>query len=104
MTIGEVFRMHHQLGGSAEDDMNKMSVIGHFFQYFIVAILGVPCLLSHVHLRLRLAFFMWTFALDLSGSGNCPGGAKSRLTASESLHSTPIHYPPSNYKFIGWGD
>ncbi len=24
--------MHHQLGRSAEDDMNKMSVIGHFFQ------------------------------------------------------------------------
>ena len=23
--------MHHQLGGSTEDDMNKMSVIGHFF-------------------------------------------------------------------------
>jgi hypothetical protein len=22
--------MHHQLGGSTEDDMNKMSVIGHF--------------------------------------------------------------------------
>jgi hypothetical protein len=21
--------MHHQLGGSTEDDMNKMSVIGH---------------------------------------------------------------------------
>jgi len=27
--IGEVFGMHHQLGGSTEDDMNKMSVIGH---------------------------------------------------------------------------
>jgi hypothetical protein len=27
--IGEVFRMHHQLGGSTEDEMNKMSVIGH---------------------------------------------------------------------------
>ena len=24
-----VFGMHHQLGGSTEDDMNKMSVIGH---------------------------------------------------------------------------
>ena len=24
-----VFGMHHQLGRSAEDDMNKMSVIGH---------------------------------------------------------------------------
>jgi hypothetical protein len=23
--------MHHQLGGSTEDDMNKMSVFGHFF-------------------------------------------------------------------------
>ena len=56
MTIGEVFRMHHQLGGSDEDAMNKMSVVGHFFQYFIVAILGVPCLLPHVHLRLCLAF------------------------------------------------
>ncbi len=22
--IGEVFRMHHQLGGSTEDEMNKM--------------------------------------------------------------------------------
>ena len=29
--IGTVFGMHHQLGGSTEDDMNKMSVIGHFF-------------------------------------------------------------------------
>jgi hypothetical protein len=29
--IGEVFGMHHQLGGSTEDEMNKMSVIGHFF-------------------------------------------------------------------------
>jgi hypothetical protein len=27
--ICEVFGMHHQLGGSTEDDMNKMSVIGH---------------------------------------------------------------------------
>jgi hypothetical protein len=26
-----VFGMHHQLGGSTEDDMNKMSVFGHFF-------------------------------------------------------------------------
>jgi len=25
----KVFGMHHQLGGSADDDMNKMSVIGH---------------------------------------------------------------------------
>jgi hypothetical protein len=25
--------MHHQLGGSTEDDMNKMSVIGHFFLF-----------------------------------------------------------------------
>ena len=24
-----VFGMHHQLGGSTEDNMNKMSVIGH---------------------------------------------------------------------------
>jgi hypothetical protein len=24
-----VFGMHHQLGGSTEDDMSKMSVIGH---------------------------------------------------------------------------
>ena len=24
-----VFGMHHQLGGSTEDDMNKMSVIGN---------------------------------------------------------------------------
>jgi len=31
VTIGEVFGMHHQLGRSADDDMNKMSVIGHFF-------------------------------------------------------------------------
>ena len=30
--IGEVFGMHHQLGGSTEDDMNKMSVIGHISQ------------------------------------------------------------------------
>jgi hypothetical protein len=28
--------MHHQLGGSTEDDMNKMSVIGHFFLKIIV--------------------------------------------------------------------
>jgi hypothetical protein len=25
-----VFGIHHQLGGSTEDDMNKMSVIGQF--------------------------------------------------------------------------
>jgi hypothetical protein len=29
--FGMVFGMHHQLGGSTEDDMNKMSVFGHFF-------------------------------------------------------------------------
>jgi hypothetical protein len=28
-----VFGMHHQLGGSTEDDMNKMSVIGHIFLF-----------------------------------------------------------------------
>jgi hypothetical protein len=28
-----VFGMHHQLGGSTEDDMNKMSVIGHISLY-----------------------------------------------------------------------
>jgi hypothetical protein len=33
--IGEVFGMHHQLGGSTEDDMNKMSVIGHISQQFM---------------------------------------------------------------------
>ncbi len=27
--------MHHQLGGSTEDNMNKMSVIGHFFLIFM---------------------------------------------------------------------
>jgi len=27
-----VFGMHHQLGGSTEDNMNKMSVIGHISQ------------------------------------------------------------------------
>jgi hypothetical protein len=32
--IGEVFGMHHQLGGSTEDDMNKMSVIGHISLLF----------------------------------------------------------------------
>ena len=31
--IGEVFGMHHQLGESTEDDMNKMSVIGHISLY-----------------------------------------------------------------------
>jgi hypothetical protein len=31
--IGEVFGMHHQLGGSTETDMYKMSVIGHFSYY-----------------------------------------------------------------------
>ena len=30
--------MHHQLGGSTEDDMNKMSVIGHFFHVFIMLV------------------------------------------------------------------
>jgi hypothetical protein len=29
-----VFGMHHQLGGSTEDDMNKMSVIGHISLVF----------------------------------------------------------------------
>jgi hypothetical protein len=33
--IGGVFGMHHQLGGSTEDEMNKMSVIGHFFLFHI---------------------------------------------------------------------
>ena len=33
--IGEVFGMHHQLGGSTEDDMNKMSVIGHISLFFM---------------------------------------------------------------------
>ncbi len=33
MIIGEGFGMHHQLGGSTEDDMNKMSVIGHISLY-----------------------------------------------------------------------
>jgi hypothetical protein len=33
--IGEVFGMHHQLGGSTEDDMNKMSVIGHISLFLI---------------------------------------------------------------------
>jgi hypothetical protein len=32
--FGMVFGMHHQLGGSTEDDMNKMSVFGHFFQLY----------------------------------------------------------------------
>jgi hypothetical protein len=31
MIIGEVFGEVHQLGGSTEVDMYKMSVIGHFF-------------------------------------------------------------------------
>jgi len=30
-----VFGMHHQLGRSAEDDMNKMSVIGHISLLFM---------------------------------------------------------------------
>jgi hypothetical protein len=29
--MGEVFGMHHELGRSAEDNMNKTRVIGHFF-------------------------------------------------------------------------
>ena len=58
MTIGEVFRMHHQLGGSDEDAMNKMSVVGHFFQYFIVAILGVPCLLPMCISGYALPFYV----------------------------------------------
>jgi len=29
-----VFGMHHQLGGSTEDNMNKMSVIGHISLYY----------------------------------------------------------------------
>jgi len=33
--IGEVFGMYHQLGGSTEDNMDKMSVIGHFFHRYI---------------------------------------------------------------------
>ncbi len=36
--IGEVIGMHHQLGGSTEDDMNKMSVIGHFFLIRLLAV------------------------------------------------------------------
>ena len=39
--IGEVFGMHHQLGGSTEDDMNKMSVIGHISLFSIVVIVPV---------------------------------------------------------------
>ena len=31
-----VFGMHHQLGGSTEDDMNKMSVIGH------ISLINIP--------------------------------------------------------------
>ena len=38
--IGEVFGMHHQLGGSTEDDMNKMSVIGHISHLFIFKVAG----------------------------------------------------------------
>ena len=34
--ICEVFGMHHQLGGSTEDDMNKMSVIGHISLYLFI--------------------------------------------------------------------
>ncbi len=38
--IGDIwygFGMHHQLGGSTEDEMNKMSVIGHISLNIIVA-------------------------------------------------------------------
>ena len=39
--IGEVFRMHHQLGGSTEDEMNKMSVIGHCFLILMITPVAV---------------------------------------------------------------
>ncbi len=32
--------MHHQLGGSTEDDMNKMSVIGHISLYSMSSVSG----------------------------------------------------------------
>jgi hypothetical protein len=36
-----VFGMHHQLGGSTEDDMNKMSVIGHISLNNIMLLLTI---------------------------------------------------------------
>jgi hypothetical protein len=35
--------MHHQLGGSTEDDMNKMSVIGHISQILLIFFLQKNC-------------------------------------------------------------
>ena len=51
-------------------------------------------LLSIMHLMRCPPCLMWIFLLDLSGS--CPGGAKSRFTASESWYITPNYYPPSS--------
>ena len=41
---------------------------------------------------------MQIFVGVLNLSGNCPGEAKSRFTASASRRSTPNYYPPSNYE------
>jgi hypothetical protein len=66
---------------------------GH--DYFVVAILGFVC--CHICISgYAPPFLMRIFALDLNG--NCPGGAKSRFTASESWRSTPKYYPPSDYE------
>jgi hypothetical protein len=40
--------MHHQLGGSTEDDMNKMSVIGHISLFLILAGLSTQSVLSEI--------------------------------------------------------
>ncbi len=49
-----VFGMHHQLGGSTEDDMNKMSVIGHISLNIIMGdyqstLLGCCVIVHKVH-------------------------------------------------------
>ena len=46
MIIGEVFGMHHQLGGSTEDDMNKMSVIGHISLLYYARAVDMTVLMS----------------------------------------------------------
>jgi hypothetical protein len=38
------FFQHHQLGGSTEDNMNKMSVIGHISHFFLDVIAKVSSL------------------------------------------------------------
>ena len=55
--------MHHQLGGSTEDDMNKMSVIGHFFLKKIQSVLLL--LVQCVHLFSVHAYKMFCFLVNM---------------------------------------